>query len=907
MAPLEESEFMEMKPAFCCANALETAFFRYWAKAWRTDQPHLYHPLPYHSLDVGACVAALIEANPKLGQILARLLGGGATPEMATRLAVLMALLHDIGKFARSFQSLSPEACAALGIPCDRALASLYDKRGGLGHDAFGGWIWLDKDLAAELLGAAMADNVAAARLIGSAAFGHHGAPPKDHVPREQRTTMRRSFPAADLDAAKAFATVCRELIMDGPVALPAGEEEAKRASLLLAAIVNVADWLGSSTTYFRYRAPDLSIAQYWHGHGTWKGALAVARRIVSDSGLVPAPPTPVGSFSAIFPSYTPSPLQHLLDTMELPPQFLLIVEEIAGGGKTEAALTVAARAIAQGSARGLFFGLPTMATADAQARRQAEIYRSLFADGNGASMTVAHSLAGLGALASAGVDCADWIADDRRRRLMADVCVGTVDQALLAAIPARFAAIRIFGLFGKLIVLDEVHAFDGYTSALIEGLLALHAALGGSAILLSATLTVETKGRLARAFAASVAFPMPDDGAIGDLRYPLVTLVGPRGVVTKMPDPAPNAPPDKDIRFVRSVEQAEAEVLAAARAGRCVLWIRNTVDQVIETGRSLAALHPDVMVYHSRFPERDREAWRRIVMRRFGKLSDYRRRHGAIVVATAIAEQSLDIDFDLVVIDLKPMDSLIQGLGRGRRHPRDDLGRLLKVGRDQRPPVPMIVISPDPDMVTDASWYSALLGEASFVHRDPALLWRTAAALARAGGVRYGQETRRLIEVAFADSPTLTAPEVLTKAAAAAEDDENQGYASGVRLTSKFGVATGFVHVEEAWDDARIPTRRGDAVEVVLVRRCTDGRLRPYRGQDWASGRLRVPARRVHNWDPLADDEKAMMRRLCPHTIPVEIVKRGGVWKHEAGTLPAFEASRRLGLLWQRDDREGG
>jgi CRISPR-associated endonuclease/helicase Cas3 len=878
------------------ATQLEDAFAEFWGKA-RDQQPWPYHPLAYHSLDVGACAHAILRARPLLGRVLARLLGG-VDQDAAERLVVLLALVHDLGKFALSFQSLSPEACAAVATACVPGLP--YDKKAGTGHDTLGLWLWRS---AGSAVAEAVLDDAAGdptiRLLLGSATFGHHGAPP-DIAALERNTRpsqLNRIFPLANRQAAGAFANACRCLVGDGPIAVPSDEEAARRASLLIAAIVNVADWLGSSTIYFPYRAPDLALADYWDC------AIRCAEAAVAGCGLVPPPvqlPGMAGAFSALFPEYDPTPLQQLADTTALSGQFLAILEDATGSGKTEASLTLARRAIAAG-AGGLFFGLPTTITADGQARRQAEVYRRLFGNGAAASMTVAHSLADQRALRAAGVDCASWIADERRLRLLADVSVGTADQALLAAMPARFATLRIFGLCGKLLVLDEIHAYDSYTARLVEALLALHGALGGSAVLLSATLTSDLKRRFTDAFGDAVGSPRLDRACFEDKRYPLMTLLDQNGGRVVAVDLAPDAPPNKRVRFARTVAEAERAVLDAAREGKCVAWIRNIVDQAIETGAKLRGEHPDVTVFHSRFPERDRDLWRRLVLRRFGKKSGHRLRTGAIMVATAIIEQSLDIDFDLVVVDLKPMDVLLQAIGRALRHLRDAAGNRLEKGAlDGRTPE-VIVVGPDSNEVRGPGWYGDMLGNAAYVHEDPAVLWRTARLLEQAGSVIYGPETRRLVEQALLGCDDLAVPECLVDAEIRAEgnDSARRGFATSV--ANKAGIATGYVKIEASLDDNRFPTRLGDAVEIVLVRR-VDGELKPFRGLRWSSGRLRVAASQLRGATQLTDTEQKFVATLVPYALSVLVSDAGdGLCAHDGSTVAAFRACRRQGLLWEK------
>src|SRR5699024_2718539 len=98
-------------------------------------------------------------------------------------------------------------------------------------------------------------------------------------------------------------------------------------------------------------------------------------------------------------------------------------------------------------------------------------------------------------------VRCSAWLSDNSKKAFFADVGVGTVDQALLGVLPAKYMTLRLLGLAGGVLILDEVHAYDAYTSRLIEQLIAAMATLGGHVILLSATLTNRQREALATAF----------------------------------------------------------------------------------------------------------------------------------------------------------------------------------------------------------------------------------------------------------------------------------------------------------------------------------------------------------------------------------------------------------------------
>lgn len=861
---------------------LEPEFASYWGKTSDGAGP-AYHPLAYHSLDAAACADALLLANPLHLRLIARALGT-ADADVARATAALLVALHDLGKFAASFQGLSEPLRSLLGRP---ACQGLYSRRRGTAHDSLGLWLWQRWDDEGVPL-AARFGSALSVRLVGQSAFGHHGRPVStDAVDLLDPGVV---FPKADRAAALAFAGACGRLLLGGrPPAAPPDEASAKRLSFLVAGVANAADWLASG---FPPRAPGLDLAAYW------AEASAAARDAVAREGLASPGPPPRSGFSELYPGLRPSGLQAAADRIGLPAQFLFVAEDMPGTGKSEVGMTLASRAAASGAVRGAMLAMPTTATADAQADRAVSVHRLLFGDAAPASFSVAHSGRGAGAHSSDAASCSAWIADDRRRRLLAHFCVGTVDQALLAALPAKFSALRLLGLTGKILIVDEAHSFDGYTTALLAHCLRLHAFLGGSAVILSATLTAETKAALAGAFQEGAGFPPADPAHLRDPAFPLATLLGPGGSSVVRPEPAECAPPDKAVRLVHSVAEGEAALLDVARSGGCACWIRNTVDAALQGAASLRRAHGDVALVHSRFAASDRARVQGAVERRFGKAGDPAGRAGGIVVATSVIEQSLDLDFDLVVVDLKPMDLLMQALGRALRHRRDAAGRPLARGLpDGRPPRAMVVVSPDPGAVRGGGWYSDLLGTASFVHRDPAVLWRTARALRREGAVTYAN-CRALLEEAY--DAGLGHPAAFADAVAAARAEDLARTSAARGLARGMSPETGYDHAAGIWDDARIPTRDGDSAEIVLVR-MHGGTAVPYDGGDWRSGALSVRLSRVRRTEPPDPHDPALADAYaaCRFSVVVPVIASGGALVHDGSVASRFAYDAGSGLVW--------
>jgi CRISPR-associated endonuclease/helicase Cas3 len=243
---------------------------------------------------------------------------------------------------------------------------------------------------------------------------------------------------------------------------------------------------------------------------------------------------------------------------------------------------------------------------------------------------------------------------------LLAPYGVGTVDQALLGIVAAKHFFIRQFGLAGKVVILDEVHSYDLYTGTLIDALVSRLLELHCTVMVLSATLTGARRRQLLQV----------EDSQTTTDAYPLISA-GPGRLMEVGCEPPP--PKTVAVRFA-PVETLAGECLERAELGQCVLWVRNTVEDAQQTYRALKSANreggPMIGLLHSRFPFHRREELESEWMARLGKEAGSRPR-GCILVSTQIAEQSVDIDADLLVTDLAPTDMLLQRLGRLWRHER--------------------------------------------------------------------------------------------------------------------------------------------------------------------------------------------------------------------------------------------
>lgn len=590
------------------------------------------------------------------------------------------------------------------------------------------------------------------------------------------------------------------------------------------AGLVTLADWVGSDAGFFGPGAPE-DLAEYFRQMRT------VARAALAAKGLLPSQPSTRPGLAAISPeaAASPRPMQHWAETVALPDgACIAVIEDTTGSGKTEAALALAARMVAAGKGEGLYFALPTEATANAMFDRLKRAHRGLYAAGSSPSLVLAHRHAGMSEPfravrsadpESAEAQCNDWIADHRRKAFFADVGAGTIDQALLAVLPRKFSALRLAGLAGRVLIVDEAHAYDAYMGIELQRLLEAHALAGGSAIVLSATLPGRRREELISAFVKAArgltaVNSAPVAGLTAVNAFPLATLA------TRASLRADEIPTDAErcVRVLRAQSRGAvaADALAAAGQGAAVLVLCNAVDEAI----AMAASLPEAELFHARFAVCDRQEIEARTLARFGKTGQGRA--GRILVATQVVEQSLDVDFDVIFSDLAPVDLLIQRAGRLWRHDRQD-----------RPlPEPVLhVLSPEPDLNADADWLAPVLGKAAAVYRDPAVMWRSARALFQAGRIvapgRAGVagSLRHLIEAVYGEAPE-PLPAALEPGAERAEG-ESHGATSLAKLNT--------VRLEEGYGahpvtaEQEIGTRLGEPVTTLRLARLIRGKVVPW------------------------------------------------------------------------------
>ncbi len=875
--------------------------FDFWGKAQpEPTQQHEWHPLVFHCLDVAAVGRQLLKRHRALSDRLCSLMGVEGA-EFA-RLATYLLAMHDIGKFAKGFQAKAPKHYPRCFD--DTPESFQYDH-------ASGGFELFEAD---HRLFSVPDSARRSWRFLLSAVTGHHGSPPAtDLLNRPTLIQLRRSFGAAGIEAARQFATDMHTLFDVPASRLGTDVKNMGPASFAFAGVAVLADWLGSNQEWFPYESRDtFALEDGGSGsvdlHRYWSEAQTKASLALKESGVLPASTQPHLSYRALIADAHPSPMQEWTRCVDIPEgPALFMIEDETGSGKTEAAVMLAHRLMAAGKADGIYVALPTMATANAMFDRLAATYRKLFSQRGQPSIALVHGARQMhdgfrqamlrggrneapysagdseaNSETTASSACAAWLADDRRRALLADVGVGTVDQALLSILPSRHQSLRLLGLMGHVLILDEVHAYDAYMQREIETLLEFHAGLGGSAILLSATLPEVVRKRLGAAFAKGSGSVHPPSEDV-DGSYPLATVHSLElSTETRVPGRADRAR-TLPVRFLRTEQEAYDEVVGAAGNGLAVLYIRNSVDDVLEAYAALTERGLDVDIFHARFALADRLKIEGRVVKTFGKDSTCRQRAGKVLVATQVVEQSLDLDFDAMVSDLAPIDLLIQRAGRLWRHERPE----------RRGSPELVVVSPAATNDAAADWFSEQFHRAQYVYKAHAHLWLTAKALEDAGAIDSPAGLRSLIEAVYGAGVEAQVPPRLQAVFLDAEGRESAE--RGVANTGTLKLRSGYVHDGGAWSrDIATSTRLVDDPQVTLrLAVVRSGCVEPYAkaaDEHWRAWRL--------------SEVNVARRRVTGEAIPAEHVQAAKEAKADWGP---YDQDKILILLQESDGKSVG
>ena len=631
-----------------------------WAKYDR--KAGSYHLLIYHLLDVAAVACRLWDDVLSAGQ-QTWLQESLRLEEGPTRqLLALLVGAHDIGKATAAFQKKAK--------PLYRSLrdAGYHEHSDDTPHGTLSAVI-LKRWLTEKGISQMQASQLAA--VIG----GHHG----DWI---------TSAEANNAQAGKGKWRVLQDLLIAelaqalgvSEIKLPRDTERFNVFAAFISGFVSVCDWIGSNTDYFPFEEGTIDFSEYY------ARSLEQARTALADLGWFgwnADRREPL--FESVFP-FAPNSLQsagihHFGALREMPR--LILVEYLTGGGKTELALHIGDLLVNRFGLSGSYIAMPTQATSNQMFRRIGEYLEERYPERR-INLQLTHAQAEQDSRFQAiqprperegdqsGVAAEDWFQRNSKYALLAPFGVGTIDQAMLSVLQAKHHFVRQFGLSHKVIIFDEIHSYDTFMNVIIERLFAWLHALNSPMILLSATLSRQGRRDILRATGARNLEDMDEK------TYPRLTVVEHDGEVRTHELPRPETRTIHIEKIPPDLESLLGAILPLYIKGGCIAIVCNTVDESIAVARRLRqaeGIEPeDVQLFHARYPPAWRGEIESDVLKAFGKPSEETERpERAILVATQIIEQSLDLDFDLMVSSTAPIDLLIQRAGRLHRHPRPD------------------------------------------------------------------------------------------------------------------------------------------------------------------------------------------------------------------------------------------
>lgn len=460
-----------------------------------------------------------------------------------------------------------------------------------------------------------------------------------------------------------------RRFLHSDKVFLPSVEKKDRGSvGALLLGIVILSDWIASSD-YFAQ-------AELWFSQpDAQKKAEYLAEHFLDVSGLTVQDVSFGMDFHSAWPNIPREGMRGLQNEVEKLFQetqeriSVVLLEAPMGEGKTEAGIYAALQLARQWGKCGFYVGLPTAATSNQMVGR---IRALLEMHQLSESVRLLHSMA--------------WLADSQgdqpwpkfeteeeryasgwllpvRRGLLGSYAVGTIDQAMMSVLLVKYGVLRLLGLAEKTLVIDELHSYDVYMSEILHRLLEWCKDLEIPVVLLSATLPPEKKVQMLSAYTTD---QIPSC-------YPSVTAITETGNVIVRPVDRTEKRQTVSVTFCPILHQAEkiaAQAMELGKDGGCICILLNTVRQAQEVFQAIKenGFDGELLLFHARFPVQQRDEIEQRCIRLFGKEKSERPKK-AILVATQVVEQSLDVDFDVMMTAIAPIDLLLQRLGREFRH----------------------------------------------------------------------------------------------------------------------------------------------------------------------------------------------------------------------------------------------
>lgn len=691
------------------------SYFKYWGKAKNIEDHEDsadYHLLVCHCLDVAAVADVwLEESNTLLTQITNHL---QTSQPLAKQIVLFFVLLHDLGKFDARFQNFREDIRQILqGDEWEVDPDPTYYSHGSCGYKQF----------------CLMFDTNEAMKAVA----GHHGycdTSIKYDDPETEDELIELDKQARN-DWVKFCLLFCQLNEIPDVSEIP-----------MLAGLCSVADWVGSSITNF-------STDQEIDLHKYYELTIPRAKAALVETGMINK--VQGAGFQFLFSPYQPRGIQTLLHNMPLKAG-LTLVESDTGSGKTEFALAYASVLINAGLADGVVFGLPTQATANGLFSRVGAAANKLFPD---AKTTLAHGKSKY--LIS---DESGFLHQSNKRAFLGSMSVATIDQILMGVLGIRHQFVRSFGTRKSVLILDEIHSFDAYMLGLIEQVLKGQHQAYSSVILLSATLPNSLKEKLLLTY----------QGSSLNSAYPLVSHTDLQGDTKEFTLPKQATNKTISIDTWRSDDllpnmNQQQQMLDWVKQGAMVGLICNTVKDAQRLYHQIKKISPNLSVdlFHARYTFNDRKRLEQQVLKDYDKGAQ---RSGRLLIATQVIEQSLDLDFDVLISQIAPIEFLMQRMGRLWRHDRINTPLCPRTSAIKAPLFITLLPSNEITADTTAEQLKHHYQGSGYVYQNTRLLYRTEQYLHSLKQLHFPDCYRTAINIVHDENPQENEPQMLAEVA---------------------------------------------------------------------------------------------------------------------------------------------
>lgn len=630
---------------------LSNNVYALWGKKKAYQDKFYYLPLINHLLDTRNIITYLYKnyLNDSQRHIL--------TKQITPNIVGFLGFIHDIGKITPSFQ-IKKSKPLNKGLD-ERINKKLLENNINLQQANLVEPLKTPHNIAGEVI---LENNKVLNHYFGSIIGAHHGKPVGQYALKRQLLVYPENYGINPI-----WKQMQEEVINYGLIKLNNTEKETlvneqltQKQIILLTGLVIMADWLASNEHYF----PLIKINQDFNDIDVLKRFQIGITKWNKEDQWLPKEITDVNVYFNNHFNLNPRPIQKEIinDLKTIKNPGLTIIEAPMGIGKTEIALSLSEMFSQKSHKSGIYFGLPTQSTANGMLDRFKDFIKT---EPGTQGLKLMHGKAQFNedyqklTKNKHNVIVDSWFS--KKLSSLETFTLGTIDQLLAMSLMQRHLFLKHLGFSQKVVIIDEVHAYDIYMFSYLKKALMWLSTYNVPVIALSATLPFPKRQELVNAYLYG---KHTRTNLKPTLAYPLVTCTDNQDVkcfdtfsklntkkvtIKHLTSDSPSALAQKATNLVKN-------------GGICGIIV-NSISRAQEVANEIKIPH---LVLHSAFLAKDRSKLEQKLLKLIGKHG--KRPNKFVIIGTQVLEQSLDIDFDVLISDLAPMDELLQRIGRLQR-----------------------------------------------------------------------------------------------------------------------------------------------------------------------------------------------------------------------------------------------